>query len=65
MTGGDGNKVINYMENILPLRIVENNADLKDCKIIKCKATSSKSLDGFLSMIFQVDLLLYDKKSER
>ena len=64
MTGAKDN-VNHYLENILPVKVIENNDELKDCKIISCKATNSKSLDGFLSTIFLIHLVLEDKKSKR
>lgn len=62
MTGASDN-VESYVKNILPVKIVENNEEFKDCKVIECKATNSKSLDGFASTIFQIHLVLEDKKS--
>lgn len=64
MTGVPAN-VNDYLETILPVRIIENNDEFKNCSIVKCTATNSKSLDGFLSTIFQVRLVLKDKLSGR
>lgn len=56
---------MNYLENILPLKIIDNNDDLKDFAVIKCTATSGKSFDGFLSSIFLICLELEDKNTQR
>lgn len=58
-------KAVRYLETILPLRIISNNHELKNSQVISCTAKSSKSLDGFLSCIYQVCLVLEDEITER
>lgn len=54
------NNVLRYLENILPAKIIANNEELRNCNVVECKAKSGKSLDGFLSFIFQITLDLED-----
>lgn len=61
---GDPNNVKNYLETVLPLRIIENNDEFKHFKVIKCSATNSDSLNGFLSTIFQLRLVIADKNEQ-
>jgi hypothetical protein len=56
---------INFIENILPALILERNVELQNYSVIKCKANLSEKLDGFMSSIFHVDLVLKDKVSNR
>lgn len=57
--------VTRYLETVLPQRVIQNNEEFASCHVIECVATSSKSLDGFLSTIYQIRLVLQDKASER
>lgn len=65
MMSKESNNVANYLEVILPPKIIANNDELKNCKVIKCTSTASNSLDGFLSSIFQLSLEVEDKITER
>lgn len=58
-------RAIRYLETILPAKIIANNEELGNSRVISCSAKSSKSLDGFLSCIYQVVLVLEDKISQR
>lgn len=62
---GDPEKVKNYLEVILPAKIIKNNVELNNCNIVKCISSASSSLDGFLSSIFQLQLEVEDKTSKR
>lgn len=57
-------KHTNFLENILPKLIINKNEDLQGSEVLKCVANSSKSLDGFMSSMYQVQLdLKNDEKS--
>lgn len=56
-------KQANFLENILPKLIVDENIDLRGSKVLKCVANSSKSLDGFMSAMYQVELDLENDKN--
>jgi hypothetical protein len=56
-----GQSHLNFIEKILPKLIVKSNEDLKNHKIVNCKAESSTTLDGFMSAIFTMSLLLEDE----
>jgi hypothetical protein len=58
-------KVINYLENILPEKIIAKNDEFRNCQVIDCKAVANNQSDGFLSLIFKVTLTLQDKTSKR
>jgi hypothetical protein len=56
-----GQNHLDFIEKILPKLILERNEDLKGQKIVSCKAESSSTLDGFMSAIFTMSLVLEDK----
>lgn len=58
-------KKINFIENILPGLILERNEELKNHSVVKCTTNISAKLDGFMSSIFHVELVLKDKISDR
>ena len=51
-------KKLNFIEKVLPNLIVERNEDFKDYKVISCRAELNKHLDGFMSAIYDVDLVM-------
>lgn len=57
----EGEKKLNFIQNVLPKLIVLRNEDLKDQTIVSCSAEACSSLDGFMSAIYSVDLILRDK----
>lgn len=61
----DQEKAIRYLETILPLKIIRSNNELQNSRVIGCTAKSSKSLDGFLSTIYKVTLVLEDEAIRR
>jgi hypothetical protein len=65
MMSGDSNTIKNYLENVLPPKIIANNDELKNYEVVKCTSTASNSLDGFLSSIFQLCIEVEDKTSKR
>lgn len=65
MADNNEKRAIRYLETILPAKIIGNNEELSNSRVISCSAKSSKSLDGFLSCIYQVCLVLEDKISQR
>jgi hypothetical protein len=62
---GESNKIKNYLEVVLPQKIIACNDELQNCEIIKCISTASNSMDGFLSSIFQLCVEVEDKTSKR
>lgn len=54
----DNQKTVNFIENVLPKLILERNEELKDHKVVKCTAEACTTLDGFMSAIYQVQLVL-------
>lgn len=57
----DNQKKVNFIENVLPKLILERNEDLKGHKVVKCTAEACTTLDGFMSAIYQVQLVLQDE----
>lgn len=57
----DNQKKVNFIENVLPKLILERNEDLKGHKVAKCTAEACTTLDGFMSAIYQVQLVLQDE----
>jgi hypothetical protein len=57
-------RIKNYLENILPSKIVQHNPDMNNHSVVNCVATVSTSMDGFLSSIFQLKLEIEDKTSK-
>ncbi|CRL05479.1 CLUMA_CG018243, isoform A [Clunio marinus] len=53
-------KVTNFLQNILPSKIIDNNEEFKGWNVVSCTASLIKSFDGFLSSIFEVSLILED-----
>jgi hypothetical protein len=62
---GESNKVQFYLENVLPTKIISANDDMRNFEMIECKSTASNSMDGFLSSIFQLNLHIKDKTTNR
>jgi hypothetical protein len=60
----EGQKKLNFIQNILPQLILETNADLKAHSVVKCTAEACATLDGFMSAIYTVDLVLKDPSGE-
>jgi hypothetical protein len=54
----EGQNKLNFIQNVLPQLILEKNEDLKSQIVVKCSAEASASLDGFMSAIYTVDLVL-------
>jgi hypothetical protein len=57
-------KNLNFIENVLPKLIIEQNDDLRNYSIVKCTANDSTKLDGFMSLVFKVDLELKDSGND-
>lgn len=52
-------KFDNYLKNILPQKILENNhEEFKNFQVSNCVVNQMESLDGFLSIIYKIDLEL-------
>lgn len=60
----EGQKKLNFIENILPKLILERNEDLKCQSVVKCSAEACTTLDGFMSAIYTVDLVLKDQSGK-
>jgi hypothetical protein len=56
----EGQKKLNFIQNVLPKLILETNADLKTHSVVKCTAEACATLDGFMSAIYTVELILKD-----
>lgn len=57
----EGQKKLNFIQNVLPQLILERNEDLKSQTVVKCLAEACSQLDGFMSAIYTVDLVLKDE----
>ncbi|CAO1439173.1 unnamed protein product [Diamesa serratosioi] len=57
-------KTMNYIKNILPHKIIEVNKDLQDNELVNCEVKNCKTLDGFMSDIFQMQIKLRDKNNQ-
>lgn len=53
--------IMEFIQNVLPSMILERNEDLRSKSIVKCTAEASLQLDGFMSAIFSVELVLKDE----
>lgn len=60
MSAEEAQKKLNFIQNVLPKLILERNADLKDQIVVKCQAEACSQLDGFMSAIYTVVLVLKD-----
>lgn len=60
----EGQKKLNFIQNVLPKLILERNEDLKFHTIVKCSAEACATLDGFMSAIYTVDLVLKDQSGK-
>ena len=58
-------EAINYIKNVLSHKIIEVNKDLQDNELINCDVKNCKTLDGFMSDIFQMQMKLRDKKNQK
>ena len=56
---------LNFIKNHLPKLIINYNKDLHNTKIIKCDVEASEQLNGFMSAIYLVDLVLFSKETNR
>lgn len=56
---------LKFIENILPQLIIERNSDLQGQLVVKCTAEACSQLDGFMSAIYSVDLLLRNELTGR
>lgn len=56
--GDQGQKQLNFVQNVLPKLILKRNDDLKNHQIVSSSAECSTTLDGFMSAIFQLKLVL-------
>lgn len=60
----DATKKLNFIENSLPKLILQRNKDLSEQTVVKCTAKASSSLDGFMSAIYTVELVLKDRSEK-
>lgn len=60
----EGQRKLNFIQNVLPNLILERNEDLKNNVLINCTAEACSTLDGFMSAIYTVDLVLRDTNGE-
>lgn len=60
----EGQKKLNFIEKALPKLILERNEDLRNQTIVSCAAEACTSLDGFMSAIYTVDLVLKDQNDK-
>lgn len=57
----ENQKKVDFIENVLSKLILECNEELKNQKVVKCTAEACTTLDGFMSAIYQVQLVLQDE----
>lgn len=60
----EGQKKLNFIQNILPKLILERNEDLKSQTVVKCEAEACTTLDGFMSAIYTVNLVMKDQSGK-
>lgn len=60
----DDDRKLNFIQKILPKLIKERNEDLQNQEIVKCAAEACSSLDGFMSAIYTVELVLKDQSGK-
>lgn len=53
-----GDQKLNFIQNVLPKLIIDQDDDLKNQTVVKCSAEACSTLDGFMSAIYSVDLIL-------
>lgn len=58
-------ETVNYIKNVLSHKIIGVNKDLQDTELINCNVKNAKSLDGFMSDIFQMQITLRDKNNQK
>lgn len=51
-------KKLKFIQEVLPRLILESNEDLKGQSIVNCQASANTQLDGFMSAIYSVNILL-------
>lgn len=54
----EADRKLKFIQEVLPGLIVERNEDLKGHHIVNCTASGNTQLDGFMSAIYSVNLLL-------
>jgi hypothetical protein len=57
----EGQKKLEFIQKILPRMILDCNDDLKNHSIVKCSAEACATLDGFMSAIYTVELVVKDQ----
>lgn len=60
----ESEKKLNFIQKILPKLILERNDDLANQTVVACSAEACSSLDGFMSAIYTVDLVLKDQSGK-
>lgn len=58
-------ETVNYIKNILSHKIIEVNQDLQNNELLNCEVKNCKTLDGFMSDIFQMQLKLHDNSNQK
>ena len=58
-------KTVNYLKNVLSYKILKVNKDLKDNDLINCDVKNCKTLDGFMSDVFQMQIKIRDKNNQK
>lgn len=57
----EAQKKLNFIENILPTFILKRNEEFSNHTVVKCSAEACSTLDGFMSAIYTVELVLQDQ----
>lgn len=60
----EAEKKLNFIQNVLPKLILGRNEELQNHIVVKCSAEPCSSLDGFMSAIYTVDLVLKDQSGK-
>lgn len=60
----EAEKKLNFIQNVLPQLILGRNEELQNQTVLKCSAEACLSLDGFMSAIYTVDLVLKDQSGK-
>lgn len=56
---------LKFIQEVLPELILKSNEDLKGQSIVSCTAFANTQLDGFMSAIYSVNLLLKNRITGR
>lgn len=57
----EAQKKLDFILNSLPNLILQRREELRDHTVVKCTGEAVSSLDGFMSAIYSVELILKDQ----